>query len=91
MYGGKFAFQNRLGQPYFWKEIYCYSLFYFVLQNNFQVQAPQGGTYIWKGDLTEGFQRYELGGLYLEGLIHRGAYFRDFTVYFLSKKNNKNR
>ena len=22
-----------------------------------------------------------LGGLYLEGLIHGGAYFRNFTVY----------
>ena len=25
-----------------------------------------------------------LGGLYLEGLIHRGAYFRNFTVYMLA-------
>ena len=32
MYGGKFAFQNLLGLPYFWKGIYCFSLFYFVLQ-----------------------------------------------------------
>ena len=24
IYGGKFAFQNRLGQPYSWKEIYCF-------------------------------------------------------------------
>ena len=28
-----------------------------------------GGAYIWRGDLTEGFLRYEFGGLYLEGLI----------------------
>ena len=30
----------------------------------------------------EGFLRYEFGGggFYLEGLIHRGAYFRNFTV-----------
>ena len=35
----------------------------------------------------EGFLRYECGGgggggggFYLEGLIHRGAYFRNFTV-----------
>ena len=61
MYGGKFAFQNRLGQPYFWKEIYFYSLFYFVLQNNFQVQAPGGG----------GGGR---GGLYLEGRFN-GRFF----------------
>ena len=30
---------------------------------------PPGGAYIWRGDLTEGFLRYEFGGLYLEGLI----------------------
>ena len=32
----------------------------------------------------EGLLRYEFGGggggFYLEGLIHRGAYFRNFTV-----------
>ena len=33
------------------------------------------------GDLTEGFLRYELGGFYLEGLIHGVAYFRNFTVF----------
>ena len=38
---------------------------------------------MWRGDLTEGFLRYGFGGLYLEGLIHGGAYFRNFTVYTL--------
>ena len=35
----------------------------------------------------EGFLRYEFfwGGLYLEGLIHGGTYFRNFTVPFLKK------
>ena len=28
----------------------------------------------------EGFLRYRLGGLYLEGLIHGRAYFRNSTV-----------
>ena len=32
--------------------------------------------YIRRGDLTEGFLRYEFGGL-----IHGGAYFWNFTVY----------
>ena len=27
------------------------------------------------------FLRYNLGGLYLKGVIHGGAYFRNFTVY----------
>ena len=42
MYGGKFAFQSRFGQPYSWKEIYRFSLFCFVFEGNFQVQAPGG-------------------------------------------------
>ena len=51
-------------------------LFYFVFEGNFQVQAPPGrGAYIWRGDSKEGFLRYEFGGL-----IHGGAYFRNFTV-----------
>ena len=51
-----------------------FSLFCFVSEGNFQVQAP-GGAYIRRGDLTEGFLRYEFGGayiwrgLYMEGLI----------------------
>ena len=42
---------------------------------------PPGGAYIWRGDLTEGFLRYRFGGLYLEGLIHGGAYFRNLPYY----------
>ena len=42
-----------------------FASFYFVFEGNFQVQAPRGGG----------------GGLYLEGLIHGGAYFRNFTVF----------
>ena len=44
------------------------TLFYFVFEGNFQVQAPQGA-YIWRGDLTEGFLRFRFGGL-----IFGGAY-----------------
>ena len=51
-----------------------FALFYSVFEGNFQVHAP-GGAYIWRGDLTEGFLRYEFGGF-----IHGGAYFRNFTV-----------
>ena len=35
--------------------------------------------YIWRGNLTEGFLRYEFGGL-----IFGGAYFRNFTVSVLT-------
>ena len=46
-----------------------FALFYFVLEGNFQEQAPGrgGGAYIWRGDLTEGFWRYQFGGLIFGG------------------------
>ena len=60
-----------------------FALFYFVFEGKFQVQAPGG--LIFGGATSRGFFRgfcvTILGGLYLEGLIHGGAYFRNFTVY----------
>ena len=52
-----------------------FALFYFVFEGNFQVQAPRGGA-IWRGNSMGGFLRYEFGGL-----IHGGAYFRNFMVF----------
>ena len=57
-------------------KFFVFALFYFVLEGNFPSTSPWLA-YIWRGDLTEGFC---VGGLYLEGLIHGGAYFRNFTV-----------
>ena len=68
MYGGKFAFQNRLGQLVLGRKFIIFALFYFVFQSKFHVQAPRGA-YIRRGDLTEGFLRYDF-----EGLIFGGAY-----------------
>ena len=51
----------------------------FALFYNFPSTSPRGA-YIWRGDLTEVFCVTSLGGLCLEGLIHGGAYFRNFTV-----------
>ena len=56
-----------------------FSLFYFIFEGNFPSTSPRGA-YIWRGDLTEVSCVTGLGGLYLEGLIHGGAYFRNFTV-----------
>ena len=50
--------------------------FYFEFEGNFPSSSPRGA-YIWRGDLTEGFLRYEFGGL-----IFGGAYFRNFTVFY---------
>ena len=50
------------------------------LRATFQVLQAPGGLIFGRGDLTEGLCVTGLGGLYLEGLIHGGAYFRNFTV-----------
>ena len=54
---------------------YRFCFFTLYLRAIFKYKPP--GTYIRRGDLTEGFLllRYEFGGL-----IHGGAYFRNFTV-----------
>ena len=54
-----------------------FALFYFVSEGNFQVQAPQG-SYIWGGDVTEGFLRYEFGGLTFGGACTRRGLFSEF-------------
>ena len=56
-----------------------FGLFYFVFEGNFPSTSPRGA-YIWRGDFMEGFYVTGSEGLYLEGLIHGGAYFRNFTV-----------
>ena len=68
-----------------------FTLFYFVFEGNFPSTSPPGA-YIWRGDLMESFLRYRIGGgcLYLEGFIHGGACFRNFTVRFSLPKKNKN-
>ena len=58
-----------------------FALFYFVFEGNFPSTSPRGA-YIWRGDLTEGFCGTSLRGLYLEGLTHGGAYFRNFTIFY---------
>ena len=69
MYGGKFAFQNRLGWLVVARKFTIFALFYFVSEGKFQVQAPRGG------GGGEGFF-----ALRFWGLIFGGAYFRNFTV-----------
>ena len=56
-----------------------FALFYLVFEGNFPITSP-GRAYFWRGDLTEIFYFTALGGLYLVGLIHGRAYFRNFTV-----------
>ena len=42
MYGGEFAFQNRLGWLVVERKFTIFALFYFVFEGKFQVQAPGG-------------------------------------------------
>ena len=64
------------------RKLTVFALFYFVFEGNFQVQAPRGGGgLIFEGAIKRRvFCVASLGGLYLEGLIHGWAYFRNFTV-----------
>ena len=65
-----------------------FALFCYVFEGNFQVQAPRGLIYI-KGRFNEGFFCVtSLRGLYLEGLIHGGAYFGNSTVYNIQNEGS---
>ena len=69
MYGGKFAFQNRLGLLIVGRKLTVFALFYFVFEGNFPSTRPRGA-YIGRDDFTEDFCVTSLGEL-----IHGGAYF----------------
>ena len=59
-----------------------FALFYFVFEGNFQVQDP-GGLILGGAISRKVFCVTSLGCLYLEGIIHGGAYFRNFMVYII--------
>ena len=54
-----------------------FALFHFVFEGKFQLQAPRGA-YIRRGDLTEGFLRYDFGGLMFEGAYTWRGLFSEF-------------
>ena len=74
------------------KEIYHFTLFYFVFKGKFQVQALRGA-YIRRGDLTEGFLRYDFGGLIFGGAYTWRGLFSEFygimTGFFENLVNSK--
>ena len=59
-----------------------FALFYFVFEGNFPSTTSRG--LIFGGAIERRIFRVAAwgggGGVYLEGLIHGGAYFRNFTV-----------
>ena len=51
-----------------WEEIYHFCFVFTLYWRANSKNNPPGCAYIWRGDLTEGFLRYDLGGL-----VHGGA------------------
>ena len=81
IFGGAY----RLGRKFT-----VFALLYFVLEGNFQVQAP-GGAYIWRGNLTEVFLRYEFGGLIFGGAYTwRGLFSEFYGMSFLDGNAKEN-
>ena len=74
IYEGNLRFKIDSASLIVGRKFTVFALFYFLYEGNFQVQAP--GELIFGGAiLTKGFLRYKFGGL-----MHGGAYFRNFTV-----------
>ena len=63
------------------RKFIVFALFYFVFEGNFPSTSPQGAYIRW-GDLTEGFLRYEFGGL----IIWRGLFSEFYGIMFLNLK-----
>ena len=62
------------------RKLTVFALFYFVFEGSFPSTSPLGA-YIWTGDFTEGFLRYEFWGL-----IFGGDLFSEF--YGLTSKSS---
>ena len=82
---GEIYVAKSIGLAYTWKankkKLYVtvpFALFYFAFEGNFKVQATggsySGGRFNGRFSCASSFE-----GLYLEGLIHGGTYFRNFT------------
>ena len=82
MHGGKFAFQNWLGQLLAWRKFTIFAAsFYFVFEGKFQVQAPRGAS---EGRLNGGFfLRCDFGGLIFGfyGIRKPSAVFTDIICF----------
>ena len=75
---GNLRFKIDWASLLFGRKFTVVTLFYFVFEGNFQVQAAQGA-YIWRGDLTEGLFALPVWGAY----IWRGLYMEGFIFVIL--------
>ena len=62
------------------------ALFYFLFEGNFPGTSPRGA-YIWRGDLTEGFLRYWIGGLIVGGAYTWRGLFSEFNGILFTRVN----
>ena len=54
-----------------------FAFFSFVFEGNFPSKSPRGAS-IWRGDLTDGFLRYRIGGLIFGGAYTWRGLFSEF-------------
>ena len=84
MYGGRFAFQNRLNQLVVGRRftIFCFVLL--CIRGQIPITSPRGA-YIRRGDLTEGFLRYDFGGFIFGGAYTWTGLFSEFYATLFVK------
>ena len=84
MYGGRFAFQNRLNQLVVGRRftIFCFVLL--CIRGQIPITSPRGA-YIRRGDLTEGFLRYDFGGFIFGGAYTWRGLFSEFYATLFVK------
>ena len=84
LFGGSLSTDGNLRVKIDWASLIVvskftvFALFYFVFEGNFPSTSPQGA-YIWRGDLTEGFLRYQFGGLIFGGAYTWRGLFSEFS------------
>ena len=76
---GNLRFKIDCPSLIFGSKFVVFALFYFVFAGNFPSTSP-GGLIFGGAIYRRVFCVTGLGGLYLEGFIHGGAYFRNFTA-----------
>ena len=78
IYGGKFAFQNRLGQPHSWRYIYRFCFILLCIWGQFSKYKPPGSLYL-EGRFNGAFFALPVWGAY----IWMGLYMEEFIFGIL--------
>ena len=74
---GNLRFKIDWASFYSWKEIYRFCFVLLCILRTISKHRPPGA-YIWRGDLTEGFLRYEFWGLIFGGAYTWKGLFSEF-------------